>query len=65
MDIKKAIIFLNIIALIMSIVWVLFSMLKGIDWFELIFVYFYYILILITLILNLIVLNRKERKIIE
>ena len=62
MEIKNTIIFLDLMTLILSILWVFFSISKGIDWFELIFVYFYYTLILVTLILNLVVLNKKTEE---
>jgi len=58
---RNVLIFLDFTVLVMSISWAFYSLLRGIDWVELVYLYVYYILITFTLILNLILLFEKKR----
>ncbi len=51
--IKKAVVFLNMVLLVMTASWVLFGLSKGIDTVELIYNYIYVIIALVSALLNI------------
>lgn len=59
MNIKKATIVLDLVLLIMSVMWTSYSILRGITWLELGYIYTYFIIALIASILNLKLLLKK------
>lgn len=60
MALRANIILLDLILLILSIIWMSFSLIRGIDWIELSYVYVYFILVFVSQLLNLRLLLFKE-----
>ena len=60
MTLKANIILLDLILLILSVIWISFSLVRGIDWIELSYVYVYFILVFVSQLLNLKLLLAKE-----
>lgn len=61
MNLRKSIIALDLVLLIMSITWTLYTLVRGIDWIEMIYIYVYFILVFIGSILNLKILIKINK----
>ncbi len=61
MNLRRSTIVLDLVLLIMSIIWTLYTLVRGIDWIELIYIYVYFILVFIGLVLNLKILIRMDK----
>ena len=61
MNLRKSTIVLDLVLLIMSIIWILYTLIRGIDWIELAYIYIYFILVFIGLVLNLKILIKINK----
>jgi len=61
MNLRKSTIVLDLVLLIMSIILALYTLIRGIDWIELRYIYVYFILVFIGLVLNLKILIKINK----
>lgn len=58
-SVTKAVVFLDMVLLLMTASWVLFGISRGIGFIELIYNYIYIIISMLTLLLNIMVLKKE------